>query len=345
MKSPGTNTLKRLFALSGNECAFPGCATPLADVASDTLTGEVCHIKGRRVNGPRHDPGLTEDELHAFENLILLCPTHHHVVDADPAGYPVERLVAMKAAHKRPDIGARELGNGVAFGLLKSALSDPALSDAPLRLEELRRPPDAIVELLKDHEAGRRLKLVRRYRAAALINLLWFFFDMWFRSLPGVITASPLDTLPTPAFLFLAGAFGHLSRLEWRLRDRLKEQPPFGGKVRHLVRELALDAAYEEAAQKCVKELRATGALMYEVIKSEQAGEVIIHALKEHSRRWTRFTSRGFLFDELEVRIAREDVGRCRLVIETSLGDDLGRSTDYAARVVKRIIGWDKNRR
>lgn len=342
MNNPRVKTLKRLFALYGNQCAFPGCATPVADLTSDTLTGDVCHIKGRGVKGPRHDPHLTEEELHAFENLMLLCPTHHRVVDNDPAGYPVERLLAMKKEHERLHSGGREPGNGVASGLLQSAISDAARGDAPLRLEELRRPPDAIVELLKDHEAGRRLKLAKWYGAAALINLLCFFFYTWFMSLPGVKTASILDALPTPAFLPLAAAFGQLARVELRLRGRLKEQSPFGGKVRHLVRELALGAAYEEAAQRCVKELRATGALMYEIMKSEQAGEVVIHALKEHGRRWTRFTARGFLFDELEIRLSREDDGRCRFVIETSLGDNPGRSIEYAANVVKRIVGWDK---
>lgn len=345
MNNPSVKTLKRLFSLSGNQCAFPGCSTPLADLESDTLRGEVCHIKGRGAKSPRHDPHLTKEKLHAFENLILLCPTHHEDIDSDPACYTVDRLRTMKEARERLHFGGLEPGSRVASELLQSAISDAAFGRVPLRLEELRPPPDAIVELLRDHEAGRRLKLAKRYGAAALINLLSFFFYTWFMSLPGVKTDSLLDAIPTPAFLPLAAAFGQFARVELRSRDRLKEQSAFGDKARHLVRELALNATYEEAVQRCVKELRATGALMYEVIKSEQAGEIVVHALKEHGRRWTRFTSRGFLFDELEVRIIREGGGRCLFIIETSLGDDPGRSTEYAAKVVKRIIGWDKNRR
>ena len=133
--------------------------------------------------------------------------------------------------------------------------------------------------------------------------------------------------------------------MELRSRDRLKEQSAFGDKARQPVRELVLNAASSYAAQRCVKELRATNALVYEVIKSEQAGAVVIHALKEHGRKWTRFTTRGLMFDELEVRITREDAGKCRFIIEISLGKDPGRSIEYAAKVVTRIIGWDKNRR
>jgi hypothetical protein len=254
MKSPRVKTLKRLFSLSGNKCAFPGCATPLADMESDTLRGEVCHIKGRGSKGPRHDPRLTKEKLHAFENLILLCPTHHEDIDSDPACYTVDRLRAMKEEHERLHFGEREPGSGVASGLLQSAISDAALGNTPLRLEELRPPPDAIVELLKDHEAGRRLKLARRYGAAALINLLSFFFYTWFMTLPGVKTDSLLDAIPTPAFLPLAAAFGQFARVELRSRDRLKEQLAFGDEARQPVRELVLNATYEDAAQRCVKE-------------------------------------------------------------------------------------------
>lgn len=35
MKAPRDSTIKRLFALSGNRCAFPKCYTPLVDQTSD----------------------------------------------------------------------------------------------------------------------------------------------------------------------------------------------------------------------------------------------------------------------------------------------------------------------
>jgi hypothetical protein len=40
-------TIKRLFAVSGNTCAYSGCANPLVDVASGKVTARICPIKAR----------------------------------------------------------------------------------------------------------------------------------------------------------------------------------------------------------------------------------------------------------------------------------------------------------
>lgn len=82
-KAPTTDTLKRLFALSGNQCARPGCPTVLM-TADGKLIGEVAHIAGEGEGGPRFDPKLSEEQRRAFENLMLLCPTCHTLVDKNP---------------------------------------------------------------------------------------------------------------------------------------------------------------------------------------------------------------------------------------------------------------------
>jgi len=92
---PGASDIKRLFARSGNRCAFPKCAAPLA--FDKTLTGEVCHIKGARPGSARYDPQQTDVERHGYSNLILMCPTHHTVIDDDEEAYTVERLHKIKA--------------------------------------------------------------------------------------------------------------------------------------------------------------------------------------------------------------------------------------------------------
>jgi hypothetical protein len=93
---PGITDIKLLFARSGNRCAFPKCRAPMA--VKDTLIGEVCHIKGARPGSGRYHPGQTE--RHAYANLILMCPTHHTVIDDDEEAYTVERLLKIKAAHE-----------------------------------------------------------------------------------------------------------------------------------------------------------------------------------------------------------------------------------------------------
>ncbi|MGD0027298.1 MAG: HNH endonuclease signature motif containing protein [Xanthobacteraceae bacterium] len=95
---PNISDVKKLFARSGNQCGFPRCTAPMA--INDTLLGEICHIKGRRPKSARYDPAQTPAERNAYANLILLCPTHHTVVDDDEEAYTVERLIKMKADHE-----------------------------------------------------------------------------------------------------------------------------------------------------------------------------------------------------------------------------------------------------
>ena len=95
---PGITDIKLLFARSGNRCAFPKCRAPMA--VNKTLTGEVCHIKGARPGSARYDSNQTDVERHAYANLILMCPTHHTVIDDDEDAYTVEHLCKIKAVHE-----------------------------------------------------------------------------------------------------------------------------------------------------------------------------------------------------------------------------------------------------
>lgn len=91
--------IKRLFAQSGNQCAFPTCTTPI--VEGETVLGEVCHIAAASAQGPRYDANQTEEQRNGFDNLILLCPTHHTVIDADLEAYTISRLTKMKGNHEK----------------------------------------------------------------------------------------------------------------------------------------------------------------------------------------------------------------------------------------------------
>ena len=64
MSSPSVPTIKRLFAVSGNQCAFPRCPLPLVDISSGKVTGRICHIKAQKSGGPRYDPDQTDEEQH-----------------------------------------------------------------------------------------------------------------------------------------------------------------------------------------------------------------------------------------------------------------------------------------
>jgi hypothetical protein len=100
MGSPTQATVKRLFAVSGNRCAFPKCTQVLVDPSTGKVTGQISHIKARSAGGPRYDASQTEEERHGFDNLLLLCPIHHDVIDDDTQSYSVDRLQQMKRAHE-----------------------------------------------------------------------------------------------------------------------------------------------------------------------------------------------------------------------------------------------------
>lgn len=98
--SPSRPTVKKLFAVSGNLCAFPGCSTPLYDSESDSIIGEICHIKGERKGSARYDENQSDKDRQGFDNLLLLCKIHHTIVDGDRVAYTFERLIQMKTDHQ-----------------------------------------------------------------------------------------------------------------------------------------------------------------------------------------------------------------------------------------------------
>jgi len=94
-------TRKVLWGRSGNKCAI--CkhdlvvdATPLDD---ESVVADECHIISSQPTGPRHDSSYPLDKLDAYENLILLCRTHHKMVDDQTATFTTDILRQMKNNH------------------------------------------------------------------------------------------------------------------------------------------------------------------------------------------------------------------------------------------------------
>jgi hypothetical protein len=100
MTTPTLATVKRLFARCRNQCAHPDCTLPIIE-DSDTVTGDICHIKAASPGGPRYDLAQAEAARHDAKNLILLCTRHHRIVDADERTYTVDVLTKMKQAHEQ----------------------------------------------------------------------------------------------------------------------------------------------------------------------------------------------------------------------------------------------------
>lgn len=146
MVAPSVRTIKRLFGLSSNRCAFPQCDKLMVD-ASGTVLGEVCHIRGDNPGSKRYDQHQSEAERQDFDNLILLCPYHHTLIDGDEQQFTPEALIRMKQEHERSpapfsisDATAEKailLLSGVGLGQLARELGGiaraflDALSDVP----------------------------------------------------------------------------------------------------------------------------------------------------------------------------------------------------------------------
>lgn len=98
---PREGTVRQLFALSMNQCAFPGCKTQIIEPATGTIQAEVCHIIAQNEGGPRYVM-QDDEERHGFANLVLMCRNHHKVIDAPEnlREFTPERLREIKLAHE-----------------------------------------------------------------------------------------------------------------------------------------------------------------------------------------------------------------------------------------------------
>lgn len=112
----GDHDRKRLWAKSGDACAYTGCGRPLLEPTDsgheDTVVGVECHIIPRRDHASvaRAPCLLTETEKvrwahlverrHDFPNLVLMCGIHARVIDDPNQGFSVEQVVAMKRVHE-----------------------------------------------------------------------------------------------------------------------------------------------------------------------------------------------------------------------------------------------------
>jgi len=152
-------TIKRLFAVSGDMCAFPKCTQPLVHLGK--VTGRICHIKAAKLGGPRHDVTQSEEERHGFANLLIMCPIHHDVIDADIVTYTVERLAAIKADHESRHLNGAEPTEEIAKQLINLESTLRALVPAEETLDGLfARVRKPAIQLLRNAETAWRFPTV-----------------------------------------------------------------------------------------------------------------------------------------------------------------------------------------
>jgi len=100
-------TIKLLFANTAGRCSFTDCNLRLtherAGKAAPYTLGEMAHIKGEKPGSNRYDEIQTSEERNGYENLILLCPNHHRLIDKPENNdvYSAFILLEMKNRHEK----------------------------------------------------------------------------------------------------------------------------------------------------------------------------------------------------------------------------------------------------
>lgn len=91
---------KILWGRAGGRCSAPRCGEDLTALVAGGryVVGEMAHVIGSKPTAARGTPEGGED---TYENLILLCPTHHTHIDKSPDGtYSIELLHEWKKTHE-----------------------------------------------------------------------------------------------------------------------------------------------------------------------------------------------------------------------------------------------------
>lgn len=133
-----------LWAISAGRCEYAGCNKVLH---TDILTNQKCnsayiaHIVADEPNGPRGDFKRSKLLANDICNLMLLCDTHHRMVDEDEITYTEPRLLEMKRQHEErikritniaPNMSSEIILYGANIGVNNSPLSYQLASEALL---------------------------------------------------------------------------------------------------------------------------------------------------------------------------------------------------------------------
>ena len=99
MTSISAPEIKKLWGRAAGVCSYPDCNADLLPLVAEkvSIIGEMAHIIAREPGGPR---GELESGANNYDNLILLCPTHHTLVDKEAASFPADELRSIKSQHE-----------------------------------------------------------------------------------------------------------------------------------------------------------------------------------------------------------------------------------------------------
>lgn len=92
---------KILWGRAGGRCSNPECRADLTKSLEGEQTfhiGEMAHVIAHSADGPRGNGSGGSD---SYENLVLLCPSCHTMVDKAPGAFPEDRLRGWKVEREK----------------------------------------------------------------------------------------------------------------------------------------------------------------------------------------------------------------------------------------------------
>jgi HNH endonuclease len=98
------NTKKKLLANSWWYCQNPSCNTNLFSIVENgdiTNIYEGAHIIWQSTSWPRGESTLELSERDEFNNIILLCPNCHTMIDKNPSVFETSILKTWKLEHNK----------------------------------------------------------------------------------------------------------------------------------------------------------------------------------------------------------------------------------------------------
>lgn len=153
-----TRTRKLLWSRAHDECAFPGCTQSLTEdlenvvsgESASTVVGEEAHIRAQSPGGARYDRDY--EDVDGYENLVLMCPTHHTLIDANGgAAFSVDQLITMKKRHEAQQ-GARDARRRA----LRAYLGDRFAAENTVQFQQVDLRGPSVESLFVDVPLGCR---------------------------------------------------------------------------------------------------------------------------------------------------------------------------------------------
>jgi len=164
-----TPTIKKLYGLSGNICAFPGCLNILVNT-KNAKDSNICHIEGANEGSERYNSLMTDKQRADYSNLILLCIQHHDETN-DVEKYTVDILQKMKQDHESVYLNQRIKSNP---SMLKNTIN--AISN--IDLGELKESESLTIidpqNKINYNSIKRNIALIQEYKVySAKVNSLY----------------------------------------------------------------------------------------------------------------------------------------------------------------------------